>query len=199
MCDLVDVCWVVLCCVWCVLCVQVASASDALNTFSLVPNDVTHIVYDTGGFFKPHSDYLRCGVGGCWWTCGGVGVPVRCLLGWECGGCQSHWQKRALWSLAGAWCHRTLLLHGGLSTACTHLPLTCVGSLTSNIVEEYTMLVCVTPPSGLPTAGGETRVTLSPGECAVDVWLGPGAVWWAMVPPRCCVVLCCCASGRSLQ
>ena len=87
----------------------------------------------------------------------------------------------------------TWLLRGGLSAACTHLPLTCIGSLTSNIVEEYTMLVCVTPPSGLPTAGGETRVTLSPGECAVD---GP---WCCMVGHGATAMLCCCASGRSLQ
>ena len=34
------------------------SSSDDIMTYSLVRNDVTHIVYDTGGFFKPHHDYL---------------------------------------------------------------------------------------------------------------------------------------------
>jgi hypothetical protein len=33
--------------------------------------------------------------------------------------------------------------------------------LQSNVVEEYTLLLCVTPP-GIETLGGETRVTLNP-------------------------------------
>jgi hypothetical protein len=37
--------------------VQVA-AGDALNDLYLLKNDVTHIVYETGGFFKKHADYL---------------------------------------------------------------------------------------------------------------------------------------------
>ena len=73
------------------------SAQDPLNSFTLVPNDVTHIIYEEGGFFKPHSDYL---------------------------------------------------------------------SVTSNCVEEYTMLVCVTPPDATPpTAGGATVLTLAPIDC----------------------------------
>ena len=38
--------------------VDTISALDPLNDFSLVPNDVTHIIYTKGGFFKSHTDYL---------------------------------------------------------------------------------------------------------------------------------------------
>jgi hypothetical protein len=74
------------------------SDQDPLNDFTLVPNDVSHIVYNKGGFFRAHSDYL---------------------------------------------------------------------SLTSNVIDEYTMLLCVTPPSGLPTGGGCTRITTAPGQVIV--------------------------------
>jgi hypothetical protein len=35
-------------------------------------------------------------------------------------------------------------------------------SVTSNVPEEYTLLVCVTPEAGLPTRGGATRVVVNP-------------------------------------
>jgi hypothetical protein len=73
--------------------VRTLSAADPRNAFTLIRNDVTHIVYSAGGFFSSHRDFL---------------------------------------------------------------------SITSNVVEEYTLLVCVTPPAGLPTAGGATRVAVNP-------------------------------------
>ena len=85
--------------------VDAVSAGDPLNSFSLVPNDVTHIVYDKGGFFRAHADFL---------------------------------------------------------------------SLTSNAVEEYTMLICVTPEPaagagvGAAPRGGETRIVLGPGREVVS-------------------------------
>lgn len=63
------------------------------NRFFLLRNDATHIVYEAGGFFKRHQDYL---------------------------------------------------------------------SLTSNIVEEYTLIICVTPASAPPAVGGETVVHINP-------------------------------------
>lgn len=64
--------------------------SNDLNAFTLVRNDITHIKYEPGGFFKEHRDYL---------------------------------------------------------------------SLRSNIIEEYTLLICVTPPDlANNTVGGETRI-----------------------------------------
>ena len=78
--------------------VAAAAAPDALNDYTLLQNDVTHIRYEPGGFFKAHEDYL---------------------------------------------------------------------SLTSNVVEEYTMLVCVTPDAeAAATVGGETRITLPTGHHA---------------------------------
>lgn len=70
---------------------------DELNSYSLVRNDITHIIYEQGGFFKAHRDYL---------------------------------------------------------------------SLTSNIIEEYTLLICITPDiTDIPTdlcVGGETRIHVNP-------------------------------------
>lgn len=39
------------------------SDADPKTTFRLVENDITHIRYETGGFFKPHADYLSLQVG----------------------------------------------------------------------------------------------------------------------------------------
>jgi len=68
--------------------VKQLSAQDESADFTLVRNDLTHIRYHTGGFFKKHEDYL---------------------------------------------------------------------SVTSNLVEEYTLLLCVTP-AGMHTVGGETVI-----------------------------------------
>jgi len=76
--------------------VATLSQADMHCNFTLRHNDVTHIVYETGGFFREHRDFL---------------------------------------------------------------------STISNALEEYTLLVCVTPPSKLPTCspcGGETCVTVNP-------------------------------------
>ena len=65
------------------------------RVFSLVRNDVTHIKYSKGGFFKRHADFL---------------------------------------------------------------------SLTSNVVEEYTLILCVTPPGlAKETQGGETIIHINEG------------------------------------
>jgi hypothetical protein len=66
---------------------------DEYNSYSLVKNDITHIVYEKGGFFKQHRDFL---------------------------------------------------------------------SLKSNIIEEYTLLICVTPHDNLVTVGGETVIHVNP-------------------------------------
>ena len=34
------------------------SKADPLNSFTLLKNDATHILYTPGGFFLPHQDYL---------------------------------------------------------------------------------------------------------------------------------------------
>lgn len=67
---------------------------DEYNSYLLVNNDITHIKYQPGGFFKSHRDYL---------------------------------------------------------------------SITSNIIEEYTLLICVTPEEiSKITKGGETLIHVSP-------------------------------------
>lgn len=38
--------------------VDAMSESDPIMSFSLVKNNVTHIIYDRGGFFKAHQDFL---------------------------------------------------------------------------------------------------------------------------------------------
>ena len=38
--------------------VEEVNRSDPSRVYQLVRNDVTHIVYGPGGFFKRHSDYL---------------------------------------------------------------------------------------------------------------------------------------------
>ena len=38
--------------------VEAAARADELNDYTLVQNDVTHIRYEPGGFFKPHEDFL---------------------------------------------------------------------------------------------------------------------------------------------
>ena len=63
--------------------------TDTSKVFSLVRNDVSHIVYGPGDFFKRHSDYL---------------------------------------------------------------------SVTSNVIEEYTLIVCVTPNESEPPSGGQTLI-----------------------------------------
>jgi hypothetical protein len=72
--------------------VRAVSDADPLNTFTLLRNDLTHIVYEKNGFFTAHRDFL---------------------------------------------------------------------SVTSNVIEEYTLLLCVTPP-GVVTTGGATRITVNP-------------------------------------
>jgi hypothetical protein len=72
--------------------VRTISDADPLNSFTLLRNDATHIVYERGGFFAAHRDFL---------------------------------------------------------------------SVTSNVIEEYTLLLCVTPP-GVATKGGTTRVSVNP-------------------------------------
>lgn len=70
------------------------TANNDLNSYTVVRNDVTHIVYAPGGFFKQHRDYL---------------------------------------------------------------------SLKSNIIEEYTLLICVTPDElAAVTVGGETQIYVNP-------------------------------------
>ena len=71
--------------------VQAVNADDPVYSYKLVRNNVTEIVYQKGGFFQRHQDYL---------------------------------------------------------------------SLVSNVVEEFTMIICITP-AGVVTSGGETVVHLS--------------------------------------
>jgi hypothetical protein len=90
---------------------QLAARDPASSLhYTLVPDDATHIVYETGGFFKPHRDFT---------------------------------------------------------------------SVVSNVVEEYTLLVCVTAPGPVATTGGETRITLSSGRSIVST---------ATVTPGCALV-----------
>ena len=70
--------------------VEHVSATDAQRHFSLVRNDVTHILYSVGDFFNKHQDYL---------------------------------------------------------------------AVTSNVIEEYTLIVCVTPETKLAPGHGTARRT----------------------------------------
>jgi len=92
------------------------SAADPRATFRLLENDITHIRYKIGGFFKQHADYQSLQV-------------CRVLLSMARGS-YKHCISDILWHLQ------------------------------SNVVEEYTLLLCVTP-DGIDTCGGETRVTLN--------------------------------------
>jgi len=74
--------------------VRTVNETDPTKVYSLVRNDVSHIIYGPGGFFKRHSDYL---------------------------------------------------------------------SVTSNVIEEYTLIVCVTP-EGVACTGGETLIHTWPDQ-----------------------------------
>jgi hypothetical protein len=74
------------------------SDADPCNSFLLLRNDISHIVYDVGGYFTAHQDFL---------------------------------------------------------------------SLTSNCIQEYTLLICVSSPEEVartPIEGGETKITIQAGE-----------------------------------
>eukprot|EP00976_Prorocentrum_cordatum_P091200 1188430-Prorocentrum_minimum.AAC.4 len=87
---------------------SVNQGSRSQYTYKLLLNDITHIKYATGGFFKKHKDYL---------------------------------------------------------------------STTSNLVEEYTLIVCVTPEDlATQTKGGETVIHHADGATSFAATTTPGQV-----------------------